>query len=785
MILNVNFGNEDSALPSDGFILDFGEGFSEDRGFGWVTEDSLNNTVATPIDLTTNTRDRELNNNQSLDTLIHLQYPEGLTGARAEASITTSSAWEYILADGQYTVTVSVGDPEFTDSNHVINIEGQTIISDFTPSGEQLFTEATTVVEVTDGKLTIDAIGGENTKLNFLEIVSENGEDEDVSDPSQADASDNSGVPEDASDDDKGNDNNIPEDTVDDSLSDDVVTEENTANDAVEENFVPDDSIDDTITGDSGVEDVADSGVNDAPEDDVSDDSDVSEDDSDADFGNDGISPEDNADDGITDDPGVIEDGLDEEVVAENGVSDDGADDGIADDTDESVSDDIGVEDSASNDPGVIKDGLDEGVIAEDAEFPEDTEDVGSSDVSDTLDEPISINFGTPTVSSEADIQDIGTEFSEEQGFGWVTQDSIGSDNPIPLGIQGNTRDRNSIEPGTLDSLIHLQFPEELTQPGSVSTPAAWEYLLADGQYTVTVAVGDPDFTDSNHVINIEGNNVISSFIPTEEQLFETTTNVVEVTDGRLTIDAIGGENTKLNFVEIAPADDAELIEDTPLEITPIEVPTDVGIPIEGGGVVETVQAVANGINVNFGVPAFDTPTGFIQDFGQAYSADKGFGWVTQESAGSNELVPLNLIPNGRDRNTLFNDGQGGLFPEPVKDSLVHMQYPTGLPKSDVSETTPAAWEYDIANGQYEVTVGVGDSDFFDSTHVINVEGENLISEFTPIGSVENGFLPIGAQAFSTGSAIVEVDDGKLTVEAIGGENTKINFISFVPVDTL
>ena len=136
-------------------------------------------------------------------------------------------------------------------------------------------------------------------------------------------------------------------------------------------------------------------------------------------------------------------------------------------------------------------------------------------------------------------------------------------------------------------------------------------------------------------------------------------------------------------------------------------------------------------------------------------------------------------------RDTLFNDGQGNLFQEPVRDSLMHMQYPTGLPNSSRSVTTSAAWEYEIANGQYEVTVGVGDPTFFDSNHVINVEGENVISEFTPEGFEVNGGLPLGAQAFETSSAVVEVDDGRLTVDAIGGENTKINYISIVPVDTL
>ena len=657
MIINVNFGNEDSALPSEEFILDSGAGFSEAQGFGWITEESLNDAVGTPIDLSTNTREREASDDQSIDTFIHLQYPTGLSGARADASITTPGAWEYVLENGSYQITVGVGDSAFTDSNHVINVEGQTLISSFVPSEEQLFTEATTTVEVTDGRLTIDAIGGENTKLNFLEIVAEDSTDTDTDTENAIEPIDDSATPEDSSETDTTDDGNTPED------SSDTDTEN-----AIE-------PIDDSAT------------------------------------------PEDSSETDTTDGDDTSEDGFDTGGADNSGI------------------------------PGTI------------------------------LDEPLKINFGTPVVSSAGDIQDIGKEFTDEQGFGWITQDSVGSGNPVPIDIRGNTRDRNSIAQEDLDSLIHLQFSEDFTQPNSVTTPAAWEFVLANGEYAVTVAVGDPDFTDSNHVINIEGNNVISGFTPTENQLFETTTSIVEVTDGRLTIDAIGGENTKLNFVEIAPVD--------PLEVNPIEIPTDVGIPVEGGGVVEIVQPVANGINVNFGVPSFGSPSGFIVDIGQAYSESQGFGWVTQDSAGTSEPVPISVIPNGRDRNTLFNDGQGSLFNEPVLDSLIHLQYPTGLPNSDTSVTTPAAWEYALANGQYEVTVGVGDSDFFDSNHVINVEGENLISGFTPTGEEVNGFLPLGAQAFTTGSAIVEVEDGRLTVDAIGGENTKINFISIVAVDAL
>ncbi|MEL6494567.1 MAG: hypothetical protein AAFQ41_05510 [Cyanobacteria bacterium J06623_7] len=202
----------------------------------------------------------------------------------------------------------------------------------------------------------------------------------------------------------------------------------------------------------------------------------------------------------------------------------------------------------------------------------------------------------------------------------------------------------------------------------------------------------------------------------------------------------------------------------------------------------EAIEPIDGEINFNFGVPRADAPEGFIQDIGEAYDPDLGYGWVTEDSAGTADLTPIDIVVNGRDRDTLLTDESE----QPLTDSLIHMQYPTGLPRSGQSVTTPAAWEYELANGQYEVTVGVGDPEFFDSAHVINIEGENLISEFIPTGSESiptgsdiTGDLPLGAQAFTEATGVFEVTDGSLTVDAIGGENTKINYISIVSVDDI
>ena len=411
------------------------------------------------------------------------------------------------------------------------------------------------------------------------------------------------------------------------------------------------------------------------------------------------------------------------------------------------------------------------------------------------------INFGSANpFYPEEFVQDFGLAYNAERGSGWITQDSVGSNNPTPIDLIANGRDRSTLVDNesaaglselARDSLIHMQYPSDISNSDRAElTPAAWEYDLADGRYRVTVSVGDPDYFDSTHVINLEGQEIITGFVPTAEQIFTSATAIVEVNDGKLTIDAIGGENTKLNFVDITPeAGD----EDSTSQNSVTDTGSDEGSQnpsnnnsdtvSESNTVVEIVEPADGGININFGAPTPDYPAEFVQDFGAAYSSERRSGWVTQDSAGTDNPTPLNLVPNGRNRNILFNDGVGGGFPEPVRDSLMHMQYPSDLSNSDSAELTPAAWEYDLDNGQYEVTVGVGDPEYFDSNHVINAEGQSLISGFTPI-STEDG-SSMEAEAFSIGTAIVEVNDGRLTIDAIGGDNTKINYISIVPVDTV
>lgn len=150
-------------------------------------------------------------------------------------------------------------------------------------------------------------------------------------------------------------------------------------------------------------------------------------------------------------------------------------------------------------------------------------------------------------------IKDTGAAFNAVRGYGWVRQNSLANDETVPIDISGNARDRNREDvEQRLDTFIHMQYPADSNNSSAVKTPAAWEYELPNGRYSVFVSAGD-GATDSRHKINIEGVTAISPFQPTNLHEYELGAAVVDVLDGRLTVDAIGGTNTKINYLEIKP----------------------------------------------------------------------------------------------------------------------------------------------------------------------------------------------------------------------------------------
>ncbi len=187
----INYQNPDAAIPA-GYLRDFGEPFGlrqlvgQGDGtlvYGWVDPNDQN--PRSPRDLASagsipgNGRERDTNmTDQRLDTLFHMQADTILGGFNGTQ---LPGAWEMVVPDGAYRVTVAVGDalpgapPEPNSERHTINVEDVNAISSFQSSGSAgtltRHSIVTVCVPVTDGRITIDAKGGINTKINYADIL--------------------------------------------------------------------------------------------------------------------------------------------------------------------------------------------------------------------------------------------------------------------------------------------------------------------------------------------------------------------------------------------------------------------------------------------------------------------------------------------------------------------------------------------------------------------------------------------------------------------------------------
>jgi hypothetical protein len=341
--------------------------------------------------------------------------------------------------------------------------------------------------------------------------------------------------------------------------------------------------------------------------------------------------------------------------------------------------------------------------------------------------------------------KDTGLAYSDTRGYGWVRQDSLASATHTPLDLTKNTRDRDLSDTDgyeqRLDTLIFMQYPQSGANTTAVRTPGAWELALPCGTYNVDLSVGDSAYSSSSsdpgnfstHRINVEGQSVIAGFTPSSSVKFASASRAVYVCDGRLTIDATGGSNTKLNYLDVTRVDS----------------------------------------KINFQLDNVPVPALYTKDAGLPYSDTRGYGWVRQDSLSSADHLPLDLTKNTRDRDLPDTDQYDQRF-----DTLVFMQYPqSGLNTTAVR--TPGAFEMAVPCGQYYVSVTVGDSAYsssqtdpgYFSTHRINIEGQNAIAGFNPTNSTK----------FQTATRTVSVCDGRLTIDALGGSNTKLNYVDVVP----
>ena len=126
-------------------LIDFGNRFEEQRGYGWKRE------------IRNNIRRRQIFDESCRDTFVFTR---------------TGDTWELAVPDGRYRVTICVGDAGHTQPGQTVSIERQALIEaeDTAPGW---FLERTREVVISDGRLTVE-LGpqkpGTNSCLNWLQV---------------------------------------------------------------------------------------------------------------------------------------------------------------------------------------------------------------------------------------------------------------------------------------------------------------------------------------------------------------------------------------------------------------------------------------------------------------------------------------------------------------------------------------------------------------------------------------------------------------------------------------
>ncbi len=189
------------------------------------------------------------------------------------------------------------------------------------------------------------------------------------------------------------------------------------------------------------------------------------------------------------------------------------------------------------------------------------------------------------------------------------------------------------------------------------------------------------------------------------------------------------------------------------------ELTADVNYTFEDFTITSDNVVAFDPIRINFSLPADVPPTGYLTDSGLGFGDrenDYSYGWLTTDA-----ITPLDLSNRARNREV---SGVGIL-----QNTLVHMQF------QNVDDTgQEGIWEIEVPNGTYNVSVGVGDPNLdgqagTEPFYTINVEGVNAIDRYSPTG------LEGASTRFTSGTATATVTDGRLTIDAFGGFNTKIN----------
>lgn len=150
-VLAVNFQPATTVVPT-GFVADTGKIFDPGVGIGWLAK-------AIP-----SYWQKERNSSLSPDKSYDTNFFGGLV---------SSYVWEAQVPPGTYTVTVCVGDPSYPGNTHNIQIEGQTLMQNVSPTTTTRWVQQTKAFTVNDGRLTMTFAGSSSEiELCWIKIHS-------------------------------------------------------------------------------------------------------------------------------------------------------------------------------------------------------------------------------------------------------------------------------------------------------------------------------------------------------------------------------------------------------------------------------------------------------------------------------------------------------------------------------------------------------------------------------------------------------------------------------------
>ena len=577
---HINF-QDAATIPPSGYFKDYGKQYGNSSvsidgtnfAYGWknletglpfdASEEASGNGNGVGRNRIISTYSSVSTQKQLEGTLVHFQGDDMLNMDGSQRSWETQPRgkelfWELQIPNGKYAVTVSLGDESaYIDSRHSVTVEGFTVVPAFAPSAFEN-RKGTIVVEVTDNLLTLNGLGGFNSKINYIDVVPSNDapvngllsfdvEEIDLSQGEDAVSSFYSSL--------SGSDSEAG--LV---IKDNILTGDNYNTSSNDWLTLPDSKISGKYNFSVRTQNLSLGSLRHA--------SIVA------------------SVQGFK--PATLEVNL--QVTAyENRPP-------VVDDQSFTVWKDAVVGTAigtvpardlesnsfifniiSGNDDGVFNMDINSGKISTAKLLNEETtEYVLGIEVSDgdnitpaTVSilvtesvvsyEPIKINFSTSSDEAPSGyFKDSGEAFNERGNgykYGWLTK------NKEPLDLSRNARSRGLIGlSDVLNTIIHMQY-NDINGTSGIAKEGIWEISVPNGGYKIKIGVGDGTVdgkaTTPSHTINVEGVNIINGFIPTgslasSNRFYEGVAEEVLVTDGRLTIDASGGFNTKLDYLEIA-----------------------------------------------------------------------------------------------------------------------------------------------------------------------------------------------------------------------------------------